>query len=400
MCTRAAGSAIVHARERLLVAGEEDSAVESAAKDEGVAKDDGAGRDLYSVLEVARSATDEEIRAAFRALAIENHPDKHPGDAKAALRFKRINAAYQVLRDPEKKEQYDQLTAPVEDLAGTALAKPGVIPPPGYVAPPLEPEIRRRRVRVRKRRPRAVLPILGLGVSAILLLVGAFLLDRHAADDGVGGSTASAQPAKPPSSASASTVRLLPTASSQEELAAVERSGRLVGGTRELVGTAGPAGPSLVAAPESSPTPGSSGRKVSGDRWEITVPDSWQDATPRDSREKAVIWQTPADGAGVRPSLRVVVKSVPGDAPSYFQELDRRLPRGVVVDSDGWEYDSKPDGLRRAGRIAIDGSPPQRFIEFVIVTRGRGYEVTCAGPDDAPATDALCAPILRTLEIK
>ena len=89
-------------------------------------------RSIKTLFHFEPPATDEEIRAAFRALAIENHPDKHPGDAKAALRFKRINAAYQVLRDPEKKEQYDQLTAPVEDLAGTALAKPGVIPPPGY----------------------------------------------------------------------------------------------------------------------------------------------------------------------------------------------------------------------------------------------------------------------------
>ncbi len=62
---------------------------------------------LYDVLGVSPSSTEDEIKKAFRKLAVENHPDKNPGDASKEARFKEINSAYQVLSDPKKKLEYD-----------------------------------------------------------------------------------------------------------------------------------------------------------------------------------------------------------------------------------------------------------------------------------------------------
>ena len=65
-------------------------------------------RDHYEVLGVPRHATPEEIKAAFRRLAAQHHPDKHAGDPSAGARFKEINAAYQVLSDPQRRAVYDR----------------------------------------------------------------------------------------------------------------------------------------------------------------------------------------------------------------------------------------------------------------------------------------------------
>lgn len=64
--------------------------------------------DYYEVLSVSQDASAEEIKKAYRKLALETHPDKNPGDARAEERFKRINEAYGVLSDPRKRGQYDQ----------------------------------------------------------------------------------------------------------------------------------------------------------------------------------------------------------------------------------------------------------------------------------------------------
>ena len=67
-----------------------------------------AQRDPYEVLGVSRGATQEELKAAFRRLASQHHPDKNPDDPKAAVRFKELNAAYQVLSDPQRRAMYDR----------------------------------------------------------------------------------------------------------------------------------------------------------------------------------------------------------------------------------------------------------------------------------------------------
>jgi molecular chaperone DnaJ len=74
-----------------------------------------AQRDHYEVLGVARGATQDEIKSAFRKLAAQYHPDKNPGDAEAVVRFKEINASYQVLSDPNRRAMYDRLGHAAED---------------------------------------------------------------------------------------------------------------------------------------------------------------------------------------------------------------------------------------------------------------------------------------------
>ena len=65
-------------------------------------------RDYYEVLGVSKTATDAEIKKAFRVLAKKYHPDMNPGDKEAEKKFKEASEAYAVLSDPEKRRQYDQ----------------------------------------------------------------------------------------------------------------------------------------------------------------------------------------------------------------------------------------------------------------------------------------------------
>jgi curved DNA-binding protein len=66
-------------------------------------------KDYYKTLGVERNASKEEIKRAYRKLALKTHPDRNPGNTKAEENFKEINEAYQVLSDPEKRARYDQL---------------------------------------------------------------------------------------------------------------------------------------------------------------------------------------------------------------------------------------------------------------------------------------------------
>lgn len=66
-----------------------------------------AQTDYYKVLGVEKGASAEEIKKAFRKLAVKYHPDRNPGDKAAEDKFKELNEAYAVLSDPQKKEQYD-----------------------------------------------------------------------------------------------------------------------------------------------------------------------------------------------------------------------------------------------------------------------------------------------------
>lgn len=68
-------------------------------------------RDYYQILGLPRSASQAEIKKAFRKLAREHHPDRNPGDASAEKRFKDVNEANAVLSDPDKRTQYDTLGA-------------------------------------------------------------------------------------------------------------------------------------------------------------------------------------------------------------------------------------------------------------------------------------------------
>ena len=67
-----------------------------------------ANSDYYQVLGVSRDASDSEIKKAYRKLAIQYHPDKNPGDKEAEEKFKEISAAFDILKDPEKRAKYDQ----------------------------------------------------------------------------------------------------------------------------------------------------------------------------------------------------------------------------------------------------------------------------------------------------
>lgn len=64
--------------------------------------------DPYQILGLKRDATEAEIRTAYRKLAKRHHPDLNPGKPEAAERFKQINAANDLLSDPEKRARYDR----------------------------------------------------------------------------------------------------------------------------------------------------------------------------------------------------------------------------------------------------------------------------------------------------
>ena len=65
-------------------------------------------RDYYEVIGVPKTASEDEIKKAYRKLAKKYHPDLNPNDKEAEAKFKEVNEAYEVLSDPEKKAKYDQ----------------------------------------------------------------------------------------------------------------------------------------------------------------------------------------------------------------------------------------------------------------------------------------------------
>ena len=67
-----------------------------------------AEQDYYEVLGVSKSATADEIKHAFRKMAMQYHPDRNPDDKAAEQKFKEINEAYEVLKDDQKRAAYDR----------------------------------------------------------------------------------------------------------------------------------------------------------------------------------------------------------------------------------------------------------------------------------------------------
>ncbi|HKP14181.1 MAG TPA: DnaJ domain-containing protein, partial [Blastocatellia bacterium] len=65
-------------------------------------------RDYYEILGVTRSATEAELKQAYRRLAVQYHPDKNPGNTEAEEKFKEVNEAYQVLSQAEMRARYDR----------------------------------------------------------------------------------------------------------------------------------------------------------------------------------------------------------------------------------------------------------------------------------------------------
>src|SRR5215217_7067276 len=82
-------------------------------------------RDYYATLGVPRTASQADIKKAFRKLARQHHPDVNKGDAAAEKRFKEVSEANEVLSDPEKRKLYDQLGANWQAYQGFGSGSPG-----------------------------------------------------------------------------------------------------------------------------------------------------------------------------------------------------------------------------------------------------------------------------------
>ena len=89
-------------------------------------------RDYYEVLGVGREAAEQEIKSAYRKLALKFHPDRNPGNKDAEEKFKEAKEAYEMLTDPAKREAYDRfghagVDGPLDEHLDPALAGHGAV---------------------------------------------------------------------------------------------------------------------------------------------------------------------------------------------------------------------------------------------------------------------------------
>src|SRR6478735_5295287 len=77
-------------------------------------------QDFYEMLGCQRTASPEDIKKAYRKLAMEHHPDRNQGNKDAEKKFKELNHAYDILKDPDKRAAYDRFGTAAENGAGAA----------------------------------------------------------------------------------------------------------------------------------------------------------------------------------------------------------------------------------------------------------------------------------------
>src|ERR1051326_2556914 len=103
-----------------------------------------AKRDYYEILGVDKSASAEDIKKAYRKMAVKYHPDKNPGDKEAEESFKEVGEAYEALSDPQKRAAYDQYGHAAFDRSrGVVSALYATVAPAvvrGFTAPSRCPE--------------------------------------------------------------------------------------------------------------------------------------------------------------------------------------------------------------------------------------------------------------------
>src|SRR5450759_2078260 len=83
-------------------------------------------RDYYEILSVSRTVTDAELKAAYRKLAMQHHPDRNPGDTECEHKFKELNEAYDVLKDGDKRAAYDRFGHAAFEQGGMGGAAHGL----------------------------------------------------------------------------------------------------------------------------------------------------------------------------------------------------------------------------------------------------------------------------------